>query len=490
MASVLAVPLLAQSPPRGLVIMAQGEGLRSTREVSRLVENIAPVAFDQLILEVRGYDGTLYDSDLEPRAYATSPGAPEDPVRALEDALTDDGRTSAAIWLLMETLPSYDAEFTSRPPEGSTMDRLSRATMFRADGEKLTSERLMLLDPGVRATQEHLLAMIREVAERYQPPGIVLNGIAFPSAEWGYNAQSIAAFRAAVGGVGPPPPDNGVWMVWRREVLTYFLRQVDEMLAEVSPDTRLGVIVSAEGPAPSSWAEWEASTAYRDRLQDWVGWAEEGLVDVLYVSRPTRPGLEEEYEFNEWLDFARAHSYGAKVTAWIDAESAIPADLIGRLRGARRRGAGVALSHYAKPARQVLNDYFEQMLPGALGVSAAVVRPDEPFEHQRRRPDFSRVTTPPPSLDPTPTPTPTPTPEPLRRTPAPTPTPDLFDAPPPPPLLELNRQTQRIVMKNGQIIEGVVVRRDDLRGTFRVRLDNGTMLTLEDAQVESLSPLE
>ena len=102
-------------------------------------------------------------------------------------------------------------------------------------GHTVTYGNLLWLDPGAAAVQDHVVAVVEDLATRYDVDGIHFDDYFYPYPDGTAFADetSHAAYRAAGG--------TATLGDWRRENVNGLLRRISERLAMAAPDVRFGV---------------------------------------------------------------------------------------------------------------------------------------------------------------------------------------------------------------------------------------------------------
>jgi uncharacterized lipoprotein YddW (UPF0748 family) len=153
-------------------------------------------------------------------------------------------------------------------------------------------ERLGWASPAIPQVVDYELGVLREIATRYDVPGLQLDRIRYPAgtAEAGdetrtvkgrkltlpspvdYNPETLRRFRARAGrAAGSAVEENDPeWIRFRQDQVTDFVRAAQRELRRVRPGLALSAAVF---PQPAS--------AARQQFQDWASWAREGCVDAL-----------------------------------------------------------------------------------------------------------------------------------------------------------------------------------------------------------------
>ena len=280
------------------------ETLQNPEEIERLVATAAAYGIDTLFVQVRRAGDAYYTSATEPRSRKLAGQAPDfDPLAAvIADARPFGIQVHA--WLNVvycwpgPELPPMKSHVAARHPEWITVGRdgrrltsYSKKEMARADTEG------WYVEPSEPSFAAYFAAVAGEVAANYEVAGVHLDFIRYPNIRFGYGERARAAYRKAKPGEPDPRllgyhksdrdifrPATGAagladrwfdlhtleWYDWRA-------RQIERIVA-----TAGGAVHEAKPECVYSAAVWaNPEHAYRYVGQDWLGWSERGLVDIL-----------------------------------------------------------------------------------------------------------------------------------------------------------------------------------------------------------------
>jgi uncharacterized lipoprotein YddW (UPF0748 family) len=222
------------------------------------VNTIYPVVWN------RGY--TLYPSPLMEREFgvAMDPRLRGfDPLKELIELAHAEGIRVVA-WFEFGFAASYQQPDGGRilrnRPEWRALDR--KGKLVSRNGFQWMNA----FDPAV---QDFMLAMLKEVVSKYDVDGVQGDDRlpACPNTA-GYDAKTIATYRAEHNGAAPPSNyADPEWTQWRSDKLSDFVERTYRELKAMEPD----LCVSW---APSVWP-WSRN----QYLQDWPRWAREGWGD-------------------------------------------------------------------------------------------------------------------------------------------------------------------------------------------------------------------
>jgi uncharacterized lipoprotein YddW (UPF0748 family) len=225
------------------------------------------------------------------------------------------------------------------------LGRLARWT--RAQSTKVEGLYTSPLHP---AAQDHTAAVIGEIAAKYPVDGIHLDYIRFPNDDFDYSPSAMTQFKTAIlpvltererreaaerEALDPAAypnlfPDR--WDDFRRSRLTSLVIKIRTAVKTARPN-----VVFSAAVLP------DAQEAFDHRLQDWRGWLDQSLLDVLCpMAYTTEPEI-----FRKQIASARAYAGSRPVWAGIGAYQLTPAQTLGHIAAAGRLGAaGIILFSY------------------------------------------------------------------------------------------------------------------------------------------------
>jgi uncharacterized lipoprotein YddW (UPF0748 family) len=200
------------------------------------------------------------------------------------------------------------------------------------------------------AAQDHTAAVIGEIAARYAVDGVHLDYVRFPNEDFDYSPPAMSEFKAAIfpdltdrerreaaarEALDPAAYPNLFperWSDFRRSRLTSLVIKIRTAVKAARPETMVSAAVIPD-----------AEDAFEDRLQDWRGWIDHSLLDVVCPMAYTTEGET----FQKQITAARAYAGSRPVWAGIGAYQLSPAQTLSHIAAARKLGvAGVILFSY------------------------------------------------------------------------------------------------------------------------------------------------
>ena len=270
-AAALAAPCSGRgvpTPVRGVWLANVGsDSLLTPEGVTEVVHRCKRVGVNTIFVVTwnRGY--TLYPSAVMEREFgvAIDPKLTgRDPLRELIDAAHAEGIAVVA-WFEFGFSSSY------RRPDGGPLLR-ARPEWRALDpaGELVSRNGFQWMNGFDPAVQDFLIAMLKEVVERYDVDGVQGDDRlpAQPNTA-GYDPLTVADYRAEHAGAAPPDdPSDPDWTQWRADRLSAFVERAYRELKALDPE-----LCVSWSPSVYPWSK-------QNYLQDWPRWAREGWGDL------------------------------------------------------------------------------------------------------------------------------------------------------------------------------------------------------------------
>jgi len=257
------------------------EVMHSRANMAALAEQAADLHLNALYPVVWSQGETFYPSDVMAKH-----GAPRISNRY---GLGTGDRDPAADWVALgdrhglDIVPWFewglkvpaDSPLAQRHPEWLSRDDSGRST-FDQDGT--TTTYLNFVHPDVQQFYEDLAV---EFVTRYHVPTIQFDDHLSLKNTFGYDDHTLARYREETGNAARPAPTDADWLAWRAAKLTDFVARLSRAIKAARPGVELSV---SPNPYPRS---------YKNYVQDWPAWVEQGLVDevVVQVYRDTMKGF-------------------------------------------------------------------------------------------------------------------------------------------------------------------------------------------------------
>lgn len=292
---------------RGMWVHLFDASLKSREGIHRMLNAAARANLNTVVVQVARRQDAYYRSDVLPRTVDPALPADLDVLAELVPAARDRG---LAVHAWVSTMPAYHSTYDGldlgpdhvwvRHGPTSAEPWTTRAH----DGAPST-----YLDPGVPGVQDHVAAVLAELADRYVVDAVHVDYLRYDGAAWGYHPTALDRFRAQTGVQGTPAPDDPAWGAWRRQQTTDLARRIFLDVAAADPGVAVSLAASTMGPGPSTSGGYTQTRTYRDVFQDWPAWLAEGTIDAAF---PMNYFREHDAAQRQWYD------------DWVAFESGVP----------------------------------------------------------------------------------------------------------------------------------------------------------------------
>jgi uncharacterized lipoprotein YddW (UPF0748 family) len=362
-------PVRATAPGQTRALWITRTTLASPESIKQMVAAAQAGGFNTLLVQVRGRGDAYYSSTLEPRATEITGKPSFDPLATvIADAHAAGLKVHA--WVAVNlvsssvTLPASRDHVIYRAPEWLMVPRELAAEMKKIDLRspayigrlaRWTRAHTTLVEglytsPLHPAAQDHTAAVIGEIAAKYPVDGIHLDYVRFPNEDFDYSPSAMDQFKAAMAGelsdrekrdaaarevLDPAAYPNLFperWSDFRRSRLTSLVIKIRTAVKTARPGTLVSAAVVPD-----------AQQAFASRLQDWRGWIDQSLLDVICPMAYTADADI----FQKQIAAARAYAGSRPVWAGIGAYQLSPAQTLAHIAAANKLGvAGIILFSY------------------------------------------------------------------------------------------------------------------------------------------------
>ena len=343
--------------------------LASPEAIKQLVSSAEAGGFNTLLVQVRARGDAYYTSTLEPRASELAAKPAFDPL-ATVIALAHASDITVHAWIAVNlvsssvSLPASREHVVYRAPEWLMVPRELAAEMKKVDLRSpaylgrlarwtrahSTSVEGLYTSPLHPAAQEHVAAVAGEIAAQYAVDGIHLDYVRFPNDDFDYSPSALELFKqsvrpdlsdaerqdAAAREVLDPAAYPNLfperWADFRRSRLTSLVLKIRTAVKTARPAAMVSAAVVPD-----------AQDAFDTKLQDWRGWIDRSLLDVLVPMAYTT----DVDVFQKQIAAARDYAGSRPLWAGIGAYQLSSVQTLGHIAAARKLGAaGISLFSY------------------------------------------------------------------------------------------------------------------------------------------------
>ena len=317
---------------RAYWVDAFGEGIWTEAQIDKLVAETKAANLNAIVAQVGRRGDCFCNRAIMPRTeqVGVTP-APFDPLQTLIEKAHAEGIEvhawviATAIWNRATPPAAPDHVYNTHGPSKTGRDNW---VMTRYDGSRPGET---YLDPGHPDAAAYIVRMYTSVVANYDVDGINFDRIRYPDGQlaawpndnaWGYNPVALERFHAATGRSDRPLPNDPEWSQWRREQITNIVRRVYVESYAIKPHVRVSADTITYGDGPDQVGGWEASRPYREVLQDWRAWMEEGTLDLNIPMNYKREhcdgtvphprcfqGSDQRSWYEHWNEYTKDHQY-------------------------------------------------------------------------------------------------------------------------------------------------------------------------------------
>lgn len=291
---------------------ANFERLGTAAKAEAVLDSIKEAGFTDVIVDLKGTPGSvLYPSTIATvlQEYKGTTRAPEYDYPAVMQ--TYGHKLGLKVFFSLNIFSEGDKE--KHIGLANTVHPEWQVQVYTKDGivpiVQSSEELSAFVNPALPEVRKYELAIIKEVARRYRPDGIVLDRVRFPNISGDFSAVSKALFekslgkkitrwpedvyalRVSAGGTVTrvPGPYYRKWLHWRAGIIHDFVLEVRKTIKATSPRTAFGDYVGAWYPIYDEvGVNWASKRYDPSKEYDWAekgygrtGYAE--LLDNLFV---------------------------------------------------------------------------------------------------------------------------------------------------------------------------------------------------------------
>lgn len=371
---------LDREPEEVRALWVPRHSITSPAAIRTIVAQASENGYNTLIVQVRGRGELYCCGGLEPRAeeLAAQP-AGWDP---LEQIVREGQAAGLKVHAWINALYVW-----SRPTPPASTEHIVHARpewlMVNRSGRRVAvgDKEGVFVCPSHPDARRHLHALVLDIARRYDVDGVQFDYIRYPGADYCYCAGCLTRFKRAVRPLLPsdlrasldrrqgrlvyPQVLSQRWAEWRREQITSLVRWIYKDLKALKPSLIVSAAVIAWGHFPGEFSRTEA---YRRVGQDWYGWLEEGILDVVVpMTYQTNTAT-----FSRWVRAVRRDHPNAAVWFGIGAYLCTPPGTAAKIRAVRAAGAaGWSLFSWAAITQEGRDDSYLRALRSTIGEQVA-----------------------------------------------------------------------------------------------------------------------
>ncbi|MEG4454399.1 family 10 glycosylhydrolase [Microcoleus sp. N9_A1] len=295
---------------RAFWVDAFNPGFKTPQEVTKLIADAQRANANAIVAQVRRRGDAFYTSAIEPRTLDPNVPPGFDP---LQDLIDKAHAAGIEVHAWMVTLPVVSG---TKLPAGHVWQQHGPSAPGSDNWAMLTygGEAQGYLDPGHPDALDYTVSVYLDLLKRYDVDGVQLDYVRYGGPTWGYNPTAIARFNQQTGRSGKPAPTDPAWMQWRRDQVTNLVRKLYVESLAIKPRVKITAATIAWGDGPKNDAGWYQTQPYKEVLQDWRAWLEEGIVDMAMPMTYQREyKRSQKLAYDHWIEYAKDHQYNRQI---------------------------------------------------------------------------------------------------------------------------------------------------------------------------------
>ncbi len=303
---------------RGLWVDAFGPGLKTPAQVAQMVKDARSLGINTLFVQTIRRADCLCNRAAVPRATDQDLTPGFDP---LADVIKLAHAQGIRVFAWVSVTGAGNAAAPNTNPQHVLKTHGPAAGLNswinrRSDGSYLEGADLWF-DPGIPQAAEYMVQGVLSIVRNYDIDGIQLDRIRYPDGgTWGYSPQALTRYRAETGALGTPLPTDPAWISWKRAQITALVRRTVLESRRLKPQVWISAATITYGAPPSDLSAFQSSRTYRDVLQDWPAWTQEGLINLNVLMNYKQDALPNHTQwFDNWNKFALSVRGKADVAA-------------------------------------------------------------------------------------------------------------------------------------------------------------------------------
>jgi uncharacterized lipoprotein YddW (UPF0748 family) len=384
----LVVPAAPAQEIRALWVDTFNAGMRNASEVSALVANARAGNFNAVFVEVRKRGDAYYNSAFEPKATDVSPQSYDPLADLIAKAHSGGPRIEVHAWITTYLIWNRQTIAPTQPTHPFT---LHPEWLSQNDTGDTWDDANYQFDQGHPEVQKHVFNVAMDLVSNYDLDGFHFDYVRYSGNRWGYHPVAVERFKQRFNRTTTPAFNDPLWLQFRRDQVSGLVRKVYLSAIALKPQMKLSAATICFAPGITGDAQWfSSSAAYTDKLQDWRGWMQEGILDLnmpmaYFRQNDSGAGYNRATDWTNWSNFAKDHKFNRHVAMGAAVYLNSASNSIHQIRttrvptGSGNKAEGVSLYSYAAPGTNVTRTQFYAALtsgPNSHDANATAVFAD------------------------------------------------------------------------------------------------------------------
>jgi len=249
----------------------------SAADVTEIIQEISEWGFNAVFFQVRGTADAYYHSNIEPWSKDLSGTLGQDPgwdplAVAIDEAHARELELHAWIntfpaWSGTTPVPASDPPHVLYAhPEWRVVDSSGQPQAF--------NNSYTFLSPGIPGVQDHIVAVVVDIAKNYPVDGIHFDYIRYPGPQYSHDSWTLEAFDKAKEDI-----PGLIWGNFQRDLLSSLVAKAYGAIVTTAPSIKVTSAVWGIYKDEFKWGG--TSQGYYDYYQDSHAWVASGSMDAI-----------------------------------------------------------------------------------------------------------------------------------------------------------------------------------------------------------------
>ena len=235
-------------------------------------------------------------------------------------------------------MPWFEFGFMAPPTSELAIAHPNWLTQERDGGQISTTAagEVVWLNPFHPEVQKFISELVLEAVSNYDLDGIQFDDHTSLPKTFGYDRYTLDLYRKETKKEAPANVDDPDWVKWRANKISAFMVKLNKAVKQKKPNVIFSV-------SPNYY-----DFAYKQQLQDWLGWVRQNIVDELIVQvyRPDLDDFSAQISRPEIVEVQNKISTGIGILSGLRNSNIPMSRVYAQVINAQERGLGISFFYY------------------------------------------------------------------------------------------------------------------------------------------------
>ena len=235
-------------------------------------------------------------------------------------------------------MPWFEFGFMAPPTSELAITHPNWLTQERDGGQVSTTAagEVVWLNPFHPEVQKFISELVLEAVSNYDLDGIQFDDHTSLPKTFGYDRYTLDLYRKETKKQAPANVDDPAWVKWRADKISAFMVKLNKAVKQRKPNVIFSV-------SPNYY-----DFAYKQQLQDWLGWVRQNIVDELIVQvyRSDLDDFTAQISRPEIIEVQNKISTGIGILSGLRNSNIPMSRVFAQVINAQERGLGISFFYY------------------------------------------------------------------------------------------------------------------------------------------------